>query len=87
MRQPSLFDPPPKPAQNRPMNLDGFRKVVGRYLWTLKQAEFFPWNEDRLELVEEDFARNLQYLPLEEQEEMKRVYKTQTERLRALDAA
>jgi hypothetical protein len=87
MRQPSLFDPPPKPVETRPPNLDLFRKVLGRYLWTLKQAEFFPWDEDRLEVVEQDFARLLPLLPVEEQEEMNLVYKTQTERLRALDAA
>ena len=86
MRQPSLFDPPPKPAEKRPMNLDIFRKVLGRHLYSLKNA-VYPWSDDRRERAENDFAKYLQYLPAEEQEEMMRVYKTEMERLQALDAA
>jgi hypothetical protein len=86
MRQPSLFDPPPKPVENRPMNLDIFRKILGRHLYSLKYAEF-AWSEERREAAESDFTKYLQYLPAEEQEEMMRVYKTEMERLQALDAA
>ncbi len=86
MRQPSLFDPPPKPVEKRPMNLDIFRKILGRHLYSLKNA-VYPWSDDRRERAENDFAKYLQYLPAEEQEEMMRVYKTEMERLQALDAA
>lgn len=86
MRQPSLFDPPPKPVEKRPMNLDIFRKILGRHLYSLKNA-VYPWSEDRRERAEKDFSEYLQYLPVEEQEEMMRVYKTETERLQALNAA
>jgi hypothetical protein len=86
MRQPSLFDPPSKPVEKRPMNLDIFRKILGRHLYSLRNAEF-SWSEERRESAESDFAKYLQYLPAEEQEEMMRVYNTETERLRILDAA
>ena len=86
MRQPSLFDPPPKPVEKRPMNLDIFRKILGRHLYSLKNA-VYPWSDDRRKRAENDFAKYLQYLPAEEQEEMMRVYKTEMERLQALDAA
>lgn len=87
MRQPSLFDPPAKPPlENRPMNLDIFRKRLGRHLYSLKNA-VYAWSEERRETAESDFAKYLQYLPAEEQEEMMRVYKTEMERLQALDAA
>jgi hypothetical protein len=86
MRQPSLFDPPPKPIEKRPMNLDIFRKRLGRHLYSLKNA-VYPWSEDRREAAEKDFSEYLQYLPAEEQEEMMRVYKVEMDRLQALDAA
>jgi hypothetical protein len=86
MRQPSLFDPPPKPVEKRPMNLDIFRKILGRHLYSLKNA-VYPWSDERRESAESDFSEYLQYLPAEEQEEMMRVYKAQMERLQALNAA
>jgi hypothetical protein len=86
MRQPSLFDPPPKPLEKRPMNLDVFRNRLGRHLYSLKNAQY-AWSEERKESAEKDFSEYLQYLPAEEQEEMMRVYKIEMERLQALDAA
>ena len=68
------------------MNLDIFRKVLGRHLYSLKNA-VYPWSDERRERAESDFAKYLQYLPAEEQEEMRQVYRRETERLRALDAA
>ncbi len=86
MRQPSLFDPPANPVEKRPTNLDIFRKILGRHLYSLKNA-VYPWSEERRESAESDFAKYLKYLPAEEQEEMMRVYNRETERMRALDAA
>ncbi len=68
------------------MNLDIFRKVLGRHLYSLKNAQF-AWSEERREEAERDFSEYLQYLPAEEQEEMMQVYITHIERMRILEAA
>lgn len=86
-RQPSLFDPPQKPAEPRPVNVEFMKKVMGKVLRTLEHAQFMPFHSTTLRKWERDFPNYAhKYLPPEETAVYMQRFTTELARVKAASA-
>jgi hypothetical protein len=85
-QQPSLFDPPGKPAEPRPVNVPFIRSNLIALLRKVRLAEIMPWYKADADYWEREFPRLAQHLPPEEREAMVASFQHEIARLKAIAA-
>ncbi len=82
MRQPSLFDSPPKPVERRPVNLELVRKHLKALLRVMRPAVVMPWHRADANGHFEKFPVYAALLPADEAEALVAEFNREWERLK-----
>lgn len=85
-QQPSLFDPPQKPVEPRPVNVPFIRSNLIALLRKVRLAETMPWHKADAAYWEKEFPRLARHLPPEESEAMVSSFQKEITRLKAVAA-
>lgn len=85
-QQLSLFDPPQKPAEPRPVNVPFIRSNLIALLRKVRLAETMPWHKADAAYWEKEFPRLARHLPSDEGEAMVISFENEIARLKAVEA-